>query len=209
MNKLTQACILSNEAWIESFPDNIEEFEHSAAYERQIKRLFSKMRGDKYHRLTKNAVRIIVIAAVIASLTITAFAVPAGRDYMIKKFSDHSVYTIADVGKAKDVTDLTVGYIPEGFELIHEEETYKVFFYEYGNNYGDVYSVYKLKCNFDYSFNSEVYSFDIWKNASIEYVICKSDENHINITWNNTEYLFAVTGSLDEDELKKIAISVK
>ncbi|MGN0523183.1 MAG: hypothetical protein ACI4IG_02805, partial [Eubacterium sp.] len=107
MNNFTKACFLLNEEWVNSFPDEIEQFQHSRAYTKNINRLFSKMRNDKYHPLTKGTLRALIIAAIIISLAVTAVALPQSRKYIIEKFTDHSTYTVADDAKANIVTDLT------------------------------------------------------------------------------------------------------
>ena len=114
-NNLAKACFLLNEEWIDTLPEKVEPYKYSKQHNRNMQKLFSKMRKDKYHKYTKNTTRVLIIAALISSMTTTAFAIPQSREYIIRKLFNHSSYTIKDVSNMETVSDLTVGYIPNGF----------------------------------------------------------------------------------------------
>ena len=118
MGVFEQACILSNESFLKTIPDVLPEPQYSRKHIRAMSRIINKMRNDRYHRLTTGTIKVLVVAAVILSLALTAFAIPSIREYVITQFKTHSVFRAVSTEDSQYVTDLTVGYIPEGFELV-------------------------------------------------------------------------------------------
>lgn len=118
MNNLGTALQLDLFKELDSLPTEFEEYEHSEKYNKNINRLFDKMRGDKYHRFTKKATTIILVAAILFALVVAGFAATVGRDFVIKTFSDHFAYSVVDKEGKKKVTELNVGYIPAGFAYV-------------------------------------------------------------------------------------------
>lgn len=208
MNNFTKACCMLNEEWVNSFPDEIEQFRHSRAYTKNINRLFSKMRNDKYHPLTKGTLRALIIAAIIISLAATAMALPQSRKYIIEKFTDHSTYTVADDAKSNIVTDLTVGYLPEGYELVDNFEDSGAFTLIYSNTYDHI-NISKYNIDRDLNFNTERNNSHIVTYNGIEYTVSKSAQGDTIIVWSKNEYIYHIDGELTEEEALKIALSVK
>lgn len=208
MNNFTKACCMLNEEWVNSFPDEIEQFRHSRAYTKNINRLFSKMRNDKYHPLTKGTLRALIIAAIIISLAATAMALPQSRKYIIEKFTDHSTYTVADDAKSNIVTDLTVGYLPEGYELVDEFESVDYYTVIYSNEYNSI-NIIKYNIDRDLNFNTERNNSHIVTYNNVDYTVCKSAQDNTVIVWCNNEYIYYLDGNIPEEEALKIALSVK
>lgn len=208
MNNFTKACCMLNEEWVNSFPDEIEQFRHSRAYTKSINRLFNKMRNDKYHPLTKGTLRALIIAAIIISLAATAMALPQSRKYIIEKFTDHSTYTITDYRKAMPVTDLTVGYLPEGYELVDEFESSYNYRRTYAHNNIEL-SINKYNSDRNLNFNTESNDSHIVTYNNVDYTVCKSAQDNTVIVWCNNEYIYYLDGNISEDEALKIALSVK
>lgn len=208
MNNFTKACCMLNEEWVNSFPDEIEQFRHSRAYTKNINRLFSKMRNDKYHPLTKGTLRALIIAAIIISLAATAMALPQSRKYIIEKFTDHSTYTVADDAKSNIVTDLTVGYLPEGYELVDEFESVDYYTVIYSNEYSDI-NIGKYNIDYILNFNTESNDSHIVTYNNVDYTVCKSAKGNTLVVWSNDKYVYNIDGSITEDEALKIALSVK
>ncbi|MBQ7596769.1 MAG: hypothetical protein IJU45_08915, partial [Clostridia bacterium] len=69
---------------------------------------------------SRKTLRTILIAAIIAVLLAVAALGYAQVKYDILHFSDHSTVLFGDKNNKK-VDDLTVGYVPEGFELTEED----------------------------------------------------------------------------------------
>ncbi len=200
-----EACLLSCELWLDSFPTDIPKHDFSKKHQKKMNRLFDKMRNDKYHRFTKNAIKIILVAAILLSITTTALAIPSCREFLIKKFKTHSAYNILDNSDIIDVEYLSLGYIPDGFIKNDEFKSDNFCIYSYmKNSYG--FSVQKFPI-------STTVNFDTEKNESIEkdidgirYIVYKAAGGHqTGIIFNNGKYIYMLTGNIEENELLKIA----
>ncbi len=184
-------------------PAEFEHFEHSETYEAFIKRLIDKMRGDRWHALTKRASIIILVAALLFVLLVVGFAAStAGREFVVTNFSNRFQYTVSDKSKTKFVHDLNVGYIPEGYTLNHEEKLKSLYYNEYTDG-TDVLRITKGVINGYFDFDSYVSIEEIYENG-ITYVFAE-EVNMNSLIWNNGEYVFKITSTIDKDELLKIA----
>ena len=206
MSVFEEACYLSNQRWTSSLPLEFEEIKFSKQHEKRMRILFDKMRRDKYHRFTKKVTISLIAAILIVSMTITAFAVPASRDFIIHKFFDHSTYTVVN-GEHNEVGEITVGYIPEGFEKT----------YEYHDESGIVYT-YKLN---DYWFDLRITSLNImtdfdtetkqYKNITYngtDYIVYENKYTK-GCLWNNGNYTYLIIGNISEETILKIAFSAE
>ena len=117
MTVFEEACLLSCEQWIDSFPTDIPKHDFSKNHQKMMNRLFDKMRNGKYHRFTKNTIKILLIAAILLSITTTALAVPSCREYIIKTLFDYSAYRVVDDGNSVDIDCLKLNYIPDDLRL--------------------------------------------------------------------------------------------
>lgn len=88
MDKLAQACALSNKEWADALPKDIPNYSFSKAHNKKMQKLIRRMHGDKYRSTSKNTLRIILVAAVIVSLSVVAFSITATpkREYYIQNF---------------------------------------------------------------------------------------------------------------------------
>lgn len=208
MNNFERACILSNDDWVDSLPDIIEPYKFSKQHNRKMQKLFSKMRKDKYHKYTKNTTRALIIAALISSMTITAFAIPQSREFIIKKLFNHSSYTIKDVSNVDIVVNLTVEYIPEGFELTNNFESDNLFYceYEYLNKYLII-SKYTLDNKVD--FDTEMYEYKKVIKDNLTYVLYRSQTGGTGIIWNKNDYIYSIKGNISDEILLEIALKTK
>ena len=117
MTNLAKACELSLNDWLETFPDVIPEAECSKKHEKWKKNLFNKMRDDRYHRFTTRTIKVMLVAAILCALLLTAFVIPSSREFMLDKFDIASRFKITENNKNSVDGEITVGYIPEGFKL--------------------------------------------------------------------------------------------
>jgi hypothetical protein len=208
MNNFEQACLLSNEEWIESFPVDIEHYSYTEQHIKQIKKLFNKMRNDKYHKLTKRSAYAVLIAAIILSISITAFAIPKSRNYLINKFSDHSSYSVTDYSGDENVTSLNIGYLPDGFEKTNE--TYSDDFIMNQFSFGDEWF---YVCKYDIGtvvdFDTEDYNEEHITIDNIEYILYNSNSEYCGIIWNNGYNVFTIAGNVSLDMLLEIAQNIE
>lgn len=208
MNVLQEACRISCESWVASLDFSDAEVVFSKSFTKNMSKLLDKMRGDKYHNFTRKTVKFIAIAAIILSLTITAFAIPSSRNFIIKKFSEYSSYNIADNGDSKKVEELAVGYVPPGYELSEKFESNDSYVYTYTNSDGTLH-ISKEILSTEVNFDTEESDYKTMELNGIKYVIYYPDENYTGVIWNNSEYIFSVDGSLDEDEIMRVAKTVE
>lgn len=202
-NNLAKACFLLNEEWIDTLPEKVEPYKYSKQHNRNMQKLFSKMRKDKYHKYTKNTTRVLIIAALISSMTVTAFAIPQSREYIIRKLFNHSSYTIKDTSNMEMVTDLTVGYVPDGFELTNEFSSNNAYFKEYSND-NDYIVINKSTLNNELNFDTENYDYEKVNISNIEYIFYHN-KNSQGVIWNNAQYIFSIDSNLSKEEILKIA----
>ena len=80
MSKLAEACALSFEEWISTFPETMPKAECSPQHEKWKKKLFNKMRNDRYHVLTTKSIKIMLVAAILCALLMSAFSFPSSRE---------------------------------------------------------------------------------------------------------------------------------
>lgn len=199
----------AQELWFDSM-DLIEgEHQFSKAFERKMNRLIDKMRNDKYHHLTRRAVRAIIVAAILLALATTVVASPRTREYIVEKFSNHSTYTVDDGYEGK-IDDLTVGYIPDGFELTYSnvDKVNSVIANEYMN--GDLYfSINKMNATGITVFDTEYDNSETTIINGIECIYYKDDNGYNGLLWNYSDYQYSVDGNIDKDILIKIAENLK
>lgn len=206
MSNLEQALRLNLFEEMELIPtESKEEFIHSENYNRQINRLFDKMRGDKYHRFTKKATTIILVAAILFALVVAGFAATIGRDFVIKTFSDHLEYSVTDKTNSKIVNDLQVGYVPDGF-ILENEELFKNYCYKAYSSNDRHFSITKGLISGEYSFDlsdsKEIISINGVKYFYIEI------EGLREYVWNDGNYNYKIKGNLGKDDLLTIAQSI-
>lgn len=208
MNNFEEACMLSNEDWINSLPTEIEPYKFSKYHNKQMDKLFNKMRNNKYHKFTKNTTKAIIAAALISSMTITAFAIPQSREFIIKKLFNHSVYVIKDTSDAEFVSSITVGYIPDNFTLKEKYESDDVYSCEYWN--GDNFVViFKYTLDNKINFNTEKYKYTEIEINNISYILYDLESDSCGVIWNNGGYIYTIKGNISSEELIKIASKIE
>lgn len=204
---LYEACVLSQENWINSFLP-AEEHVFSARHERKMKALFSKIRNNKYHRLTKNAVRAIIIAAIILSLAITAFAIEAIKSYQAYSVNVATVYSAANRDKAKINETLNIGYIPDGYNLVKDINLTKAIGKEYKSENGSKIIIEKYMLTSESLLDTERYPYEEIYINDIKYIYYSYD-NYRCVFWVDGKYKYNITGIISKDELLLIAYSTK
>ena len=99
MTNLAKACELSLNDWLETFPDIIPEAECSKKHEKWKKNLFNKMRDDHYHRFTTRTIKVMLVAAILCALLLTAFVIPSSREFILDNLDHFSRYKVTDNNK--------------------------------------------------------------------------------------------------------------
>ncbi len=209
MSKLAEACVLSFDEWIESFPDNVPKAECSEKHIKWKQKLFDKMRNDRYHRLTSKTIKIMLVAAILCALLLSAFVFPSSRETIVEEFDIFNTFKITKDNKNHINSDITVGYIPEGYKYTKTIVMEKQVSYIYQNDKSETLTI--TKCS-----SSSIVSYDNEKTTSkeiiisdVKYVFSESETGNNSLTWTKNDYVYRIIGFLDLDELLKISDNVK
>ena len=209
MSKLAKACELSLNEWLGPIPDELPEVEYSKKHEKWKKNLFNKMRGGYYHRFTTKTIKVMMVAAILMALLMTAFVFPSSRESMLDSFNTFSMYKITKHNKNSVNREIKVGYIPERFELDNEVITIKLVQYEYVSNDGQYFTILKCTSSMEMDFNTEFSNSEEIIVNSIKYTYCQGDESVNNLIWTKNDYVYRIEGTFSREELLKIAKTVE
>ena len=142
ISNLEQATALDIEKWLQTLPEEAPEYKFSEKYNKFRVKLFDKMRGEKYHRFTKRATVAIIVAAIVFTLAVVTLAATLGKEFIIKHFNGFAEVSVSESDEVKGLTDFSIAYIPQGFELSDKEkEQLKDLFISATNFEGDTDSV--------------------------------------------------------------------
>ena len=209
MNKFEKACEMSLNDWLSTLPEEVPQAEYTENHEKWLKKLFNKMRDNRYHRFTTKTVRVMLIAATLTALLLTAFVIPSSREYIIDNFDIFSRYQLTEANDNSVNGEITVGYIPEGFELINEQISTKNVILDYVDVDGKIINIMKCSSIIQVDFDTETGTVeDIVIDEQI--YTCFVDTNGFcNLVWNKNDYVYQIHSSISKDELLKIAETVK
>lgn len=204
MNNFNDACTLSCDDWLNNFSESYE-CDFSKTFEKEMQRLVDKMRNDKYHKFTRKTMSALIIAAVVLSFATTAFAIPSSRKYIIEKFTDHFSYAVIEPDNIDTVEDIIVGYIPEGYEKRNEYIFEKEISQEYQRD--DEWFIIS-KNTIDTEINFDALDTESKTIDGTKYLFFVTDSTN-GVIWNDSLYVYSVSGKINKEELIKIAIEIK
>lgn len=204
MNNFNDACTLSCDDWLNDFSESYE-CDFSKTFDKEMQRLVDKMRNDKYHKFTRKTMSALIIAAVILSFATTAFAIPSSRKYIIEKFTDHFSYAVIEPDNIDIVEDIIVGYIPEGYEKRNEYIFEKEISQEYQRD--DEWFIIS-KNTIDTEINFDALDTESKTIDGTKYLFFVTDSTN-GVIWNDSLYVYSVSGKINKEELIKIAIEIK
>lgn len=207
MSILEEACLLSCEQWVDSFTQ-VPKHKFSKEHNKAIEKIIYPDKKDYRIKFSKNTIKILLIAAILLSLATTVFAVPACREHILNKFSNHSEYSVASTGNAKNVESLNVNYVPDGFKLVEKDTNKFGYIYEYRHN-DKIFTVEKTMIDIQINFDTEKYGSEEIEISGIKAICYRPDDDIYGIIFNNGEYVFSISGNLSKDELVKIAQNIK
>ncbi len=209
MNKLALACELSLNDWLAAFPDIIPEAERSKKHEKWKKNLFNKMRDDHYHRFTTKTVKIMLAAAVIFALLLTAFVIPSSREFILDNLDDFSRYKITENNKNSVDGEITVGYVPEEFELESNGKVGKSILNRYKNGHGEFFIIMKYSSSIEVDFDTENFVSEEIIVDDLKYIYCQGNVGVNYVVWNKNDYVYEIEAPFEKEELLKIAQTVE
>lgn len=196
---------------------------------------FSKDYLNKKEKLIKNQSRIyyplikttgrriasaIIAAAIMGTTTVAAYAPArnAVRNFFLRIFNDHTVVSVQhdskDIGNHKSKIEKKYSItVPEGFVLDESESvstSSNIGLRYYSENksesiYFDQYTADSYSSYYDNERGHFKFSSDKFGN---EFMIYTNDD-FINILWDNGEYIFSLSGEISESEIMDIYYSVE
>lgn len=208
MTVFEETCLLSCEQWVDSFPSDIPKHKFSKQHNNKMKELLKGNQKKAKYGSLKKTIRFLIIAAILLSFTITAFAISTSREYIITKFFDHSEYNVSDSDNVKQVESLIINYVPEGFAIVDKFEADYDYSLLYSNG-KDNFVVDKTAINTSIGYDTEKYDDEIIKINGMDAVYYMSNNGDNGIIYNNGEYIFGVTGNIKKEELIKIAQNIE
>ena len=209
MNNFEIACEMSLNDWLSTIPDNVPEAEYTENHEKWLKKLFNKMRDDRYHRFTTKTVKVLLIAATLTALLLTAFVIPSSREYIIDNFDIFSRYKLTEANDNSVNGEITVGYIPKGFELADKQFSSKISFIDYINSNGTKIKISKSSSIANIEFDTETGTLEDLTINGKTYTYFIDKNNFSYLVWNKNDYIYQIHSSISKDELLKIAETVK
>ena len=209
MSKFARACILSYEEWVATIPEELPKPEYSKKHIRRMNALKNKMRGNVYHHFTTKTIRIMLVAAILLVLMMTAFVFPSSRESFMDNFNIASRYQMTKENKNSVPDNITVGYIPEGFELISKESYAKSSMCHYVSKDNSTFRIHKSSSAIEIDFNTEDIKTETIIIDNQEYTYGISLSNIGNIIWIENDYIYQINGDIPKEEMLKIAESIE
>lgn len=209
MSKFARACILSYEEWVATIPEELPKPEYSKKHIRRMNALKNKMRGNVYHHFTTKTIRIMLVAAILLALMMTAFVFPSSRDSFMDNFNIASRYQMTKENKNSVPDEMTVGYIPEGFELESKDNSFKMSVYKYTASNNSSFTIVKYSSSIEIYFDAENLDTQNVTIDNINYTYGTDALNNSNVIWTENDYMFRIDGNLQVEELLKIAKTIE
>ena len=174
MNNFEKAFEMSMNDWLSTIPDIVPEAEYTKNHDKWLKNLLNKMRDNKYHTFTTKTIKVLLVAAVLCALLLTAFVVPSSRKYIIDNFDVFSRYKLTESNNNAINGEITVGYIPEGFKLTNEQELSRLVMNDYTDLKGNIFTVTKSSSSIEVDSNTEDVKTETIIINNKEYLYCLS-----------------------------------
>lgn len=198
-------------------------YEFSEDYLNKKEKLI-KSQSHIYYPLIKTTARRIasaIIAAVIMGTTTVAAYAPARnavKNFFLRIFNDHSVvsvqYDSEDIGDHKSRIEKRYSItVPDGFVLDESESVSThshigLCYYSEDRSKSIYFDQYTADSYFSYYDNERGNFKSSSDKFGNEFMIYTNDD-FINILWDNGEYIFSLSGGISESEIMDIYYSVK
>ncbi len=216
MNSFNKACELALDEWVNSFEIKEEKHIFSEEFNMKIQEIINNINAssvtspEETKKRRKMKVKYFLIAAIIMLLiATTVFAIPASREYIIKKFSDHSTYSVIDSSDSEYIEKIYIGSLPNGFKLDREYESNVMYLSQYSKpNTDDRIIISKHVLGTDIYFDTEDYIKEEVEFNGIKYTLYTASNKTNGAIWNNGQYLYKISSNLSKEEILEIAKSI-
>lgn len=206
MDVLYEACRISCERRIKEFEQETTEIhKFSKQHQRAMHNICDKI---KYPYFSKRIIIAIAAALIALLITTSVFAIVKHKDYIIKSFSTHSVYSVLSTDDSKEFENIKIKYLPDGLTKYEENITPLSHQIRYTNE--DFYlQIQKYQLGADISFDTEELTYEEMEINGIKYILYSSTENTTGVIWNNDNYEYLVLGNIKKDEIIKTVMSIE
>lgn len=204
MSEFEKALWLSCEKWVDSFPSDLPQHNFSEKHKKIMHEMIYGKQEKVKHKLSKGTIKVLLIAAILLAFATTVFAIPTSREYVIKKFFNHSSYNVTNIDELDNVDSLEMNYIPDGFILTNKYNSINTYSVTYSNQ-KNYFSVDKHKINTYVDFDTEKYNCEDVIINGITGVFFTTNNSEKGIILNNGIYIFIISGNIEKKELVNIA----
>lgn len=208
MSNLQKACEISLERWIDSLPENPEKHKFSKKHNREMKKIINSIDGKKRLHFTKKTARAILVAAIILALAVTAFAIETSHNYDLNPFNIYTEFSVDSENGNKDIDEISLHYIPDGYSLEYESLIDSQIVYEYTDENSNWFNVQIFKTNTVSNLDTEKYECSTTEINGTEYILFRDGEEYKGVVCNKEGYYIIVAGTMNSDELLDIAENV-
>ncbi|WP_101696936.1 DUF4367 domain-containing protein [Clostridium minihomine] len=216
--ELKEALIRADFYEMNSLP-NDEQIQHtfSLKFERKMRKLIRKSKKQlprKKPLLHLRKKTLVLIAALIAVLSVSVLAVPPVRE-KIGDFAAQIYEKVthlfweeeeATVNQVEYIQEVYPTFIPDGFELVREYKS-NVFFLQYKKEEDFIF--YQQKRIEDNSIHLNTEGVELeeaeWNGLSAVYI---SNQNNQLFLWHDDRYTYQIQSTLDKETILKIAEGV-
>ena len=200
-----------------------ENYKFSKDYLNKKEKLI-KSQNRIYYPLIKTTGRriasAIIAAAIMGTTTVAAYA-PARnaiKNFFLRFFNDHSVvsvqYDSEDLGDHKSRIEKQYSItVPDGFvldenESVSTDDHIGLCYYSNDRSKSIYFDQYTADSYFSYYDNERGHFKSSLDKSGNEFMLYTNDD-FINILWDNGEYIFELSGDMSESEIMDIYYSVK
>ena len=169
------------------------------------KNLFNKMRNDRYHGFTTKVVRIILVAAILVALLLSAFVFPSSRESALSNLNAFSKFKITEDNKNSVNGEIKVGYIPEGFELVENHTAGKQTICKYKSNSEEMCTIWKCTSSMEMNFDTENFITEEIFVDNMKYTYCQGNEGMNTLIWTRNDYIYQLEAQFEKEDMVKIA----
>lgn len=115
MSNFQETCLLSCEKWVDSFPDDMPKHKFSKNHKKKIKEIFETDTKPSKCKILKRIVKMLLIAAILFCLAITAFAISESGENSVRENSYRFESNLLYSYNVKKIKLLELNYISKGF----------------------------------------------------------------------------------------------
>lgn len=186
----------------------------SPDFEKRMDKLFTAQSKPGYYMFNTVGKRVAAIAiAIVLALTTTAFSVKAIRDPLVRfiteTFEKFTNIIFDNSEEEIEFTKCELGYVPEGFELVEKTETKFMYREKYKSIDGtSIVYTQQMNASLIKTIDTEMILYrDICVNG-LKGIIYENRKEML-VMISSEQYSFTICGNIAEEEIIKIAESIK